>query len=820
MLKSRKPIATFLCAILMAFTPLFGPAAQAEIIDDFNSGTAPNPAIWEEKGFLGFLGSTTVSGGYLVFDGSVENWGIEEVATITNYYLPGPGVTTTVTWVMGPATIGTTNAAGDSSIRLQLAIVSSSQVGQSFQHFGNTEGGIWLDINNVGLTNTSGVGTQLRYANDTKLPNEDATFLADYDVTGWAWQSTDRTFSVELTDVGYTWFDGGTPIATSTWAVAGIEAGAEFINGFRIDALYQNNDTGRGGGSVNRVEIENPIVSDIIVSLTANPNPLLGGLGITLDFEVDPAATVSFDQGIGPVGQVAGIGSVTVDTPPVSVTSNIIYTMTATTGVVDETRSATVTLTPPVTGLKLPSFDDHFLGSALDTNFWERNSTPVTHTVDVSFISFDGETGGNWAPGEIHTLDVFRIPGPGESTEYTFELGPAAVTTTNAAGFEFRYSLGIVSADEPPNDWSLEVWQNDRGGVWYEIEFEDGVTNSAGGTVWWADETKVADSMDNAVDLPFAQLQPWNWKVDNHTVTLRLTDVGFFWYDGSNLLAAASWDPLAGEMLNGYRLMAAGVNYDTGRALTSIDRISASSVSTDFDFTSIVEGASVTVAWGPIYTNGTYNVDRSADLAGGSWDNLVTDLGTNVFTDASATSNSAFYRVSLNLPPSCGLLGAGFEAGEDLSGWTQVDYAGGSSAWEVGTPTATNGPAGAFAGSNVYGTDLDADYAPGSEVGLRTPVIDLTGLTSATMTFFHWYNVEQDFDFAELWLLNSSGTPLIAAPIQDFTGVSAEWEFFLLALPPEAFAAGQIMLEFRLFDADVFLEFPGWFIDEVCIEGE
>jgi hypothetical protein len=60
--------------------------------------------------------------------------------------------------------------------------------------------------------------------------------------------------------------------------------------------------------------------------------------------------------------------------------------------------------------------------------------------------------------------------------------------------------------------------------------------------------------------------------------------------------------------------------------------------------------------------------------------------------------------------------------------------------WEWGVPI--SGPNGAHSGQRVWATNLEGQYADGSNSTLDTDSLSLLNATEATLTFWHWYRIE------------------------------------------------------------------------------
>jgi bacillopeptidase F len=187
-------------------------------------------------------------------------------------------------------------------------------------------------------------------------------------------------------------------------------------------------------------------------------------------------------------------------------------------------------------------------------------------------------------------------------------------------------------------------------------------------------------------------------------------------------------------------------------------------------------------------------------------------------SDAIATDLLRYYRVREQAPPK--LFEEGFEDGAE--GWTVGVVPGFSAtgiAWELGAPS-NNGPEAAFAGENVYGTDLDANYEDGTGIFLRSPVIDLTGAGRAKLTFQHFLAAAEG-DGGRLNILESDGT------------LTPEGAGLKLYQAPDGNTGGWAQESIRLpeFDRPIVLEFEvlsqvdddpinraGWFIDEIVVD--
>jgi hypothetical protein len=785
----------------------------ADLVDDFD-GAALNTTIWEQIGEK----TVTVANSRLTWGDNGGNWADGEISPHQKFYLPAAGQTTTIRWHLGPASITVDRGADLSSVRYQIGIYSANNTAGRREHWANTTGGTWCDLTAIRSGNPGSVGGDLFYANDTKLSDSQGTWLAAVTISDWNWQTEGRVFKLELTDAGYTWYDGETLLGTQSWADAGIDT--EFGNGYRVMALGMNFDAGRGTTSIERLEVLNPgEPSELILAFGPAKGTVTSGQQTSLNWQIDPAASASIDQGIGSVDNLttAGAGSVMIIPPDVSEASSIAYTLTVTRGAEQETRTTRLSVLPRPE-LVYDDFVEDFVGTALDTDRWETRGGK-TFTIADGRVTWNND-GGNWDHNEVDSKFAFPLPPRGRSTVVKWVLGPGQITTD--IGNSIRYQFGLFSYHETAG-WSRQHWQNTSGGIWLDITSINNATpGGVSGGVLWSDDQKPADSQYDW--LAGFDVSDWNWQTDTHEFSVVLTDLGFTWYSGANQIYEGTWEQvnIDNEFANGFKIMAAGMNYDTGRGFTSIDRIEVDNgaVRERFNILGVQPNAAgVVLTWESTAAEvATYAVQRAASPAG-AWsvlaENLTSQGATTSYTDAAAPAGQAFYRVVKFPPPA--LFQTGFEPGDDLSGWTEViEY--GQTQWEVGVPS--SGPGSAHGGVQVLATKLAGNYGTDQAVGYRSPIVDLTGVQAAILQFYHYYDFEFEadtaFDWGELYLLNASGQNLLPAAALRFEGTSGGWRRVTLVLPPEALGR-PIRFEFKLF-TDVMTGRPGWYIDDLLID--
>lgn len=171
------------------------------------------------------------------------------------------------------------------------------------------------------------------------------------------------------------------------------------------------------------------------------------------------------------------------------------------------------------------------------------------------------------------------------------------------------------------------------------------------------------------------------------------------------------------------------------------------------------------------------------------------------------TNDTAFYRV-VGLPPGAIYI-EDFESG--APGWT---HGGAGDNWEVGVPL--NGPQSAHSGTNVYATGLNSNIQPFSDCYLRSPVIDLTSVTSATLSFYEWRNIDANIAYHHVSVTILDPTTMsVLGEVYTSAGATSGYEQQTIILPDTA-VGRQIILEFRLV-CDDFNLLEGWYLDDIVI---
>ncbi|WP_426334727.1 S8 family serine peptidase [Paenibacillus silvae] len=149
--------------------------------------------------------------------------------------------------------------------------------------------------------------------------------------------------------------------------------------------------------------------------------------------------------------------------------------------------------------------------------------------------------------------------------------------------------------------------------------------------------------------------------------------------------------------------------------------------------------------------------------------------------------------------------------GNDDNGWT---HSGTKDEWERGVPL--TGPLSAVSPPNVWATDLDNTYENGSNYSLVSPVIDLTDVSSATLTFNHWYEIESGYDFGYVEATKDGGTTWTELGKFSHSTNGKQWTPVFYELG--ALTGHEVQFRFRL-TSDNSVVRTGWFIDDFRVLG-
>ena len=148
------------------------------------------------------------------------------------------------------------------------------------------------------------------------------------------------------------------------------------------------------------------------------------------------------------------------------------------------------------------------------------------------------------------------------------------------------------------------------------------------------------------------------------------------------------------------------------------------------------------------------------------------------------------------------------QAGAD-DGLFEDDMESGTDGWGANSPWTLTTTA-AHSGTHSWTDSPDGNYENNLDTVVWSPVIDLTGLTSATLTFWHWF----DFGSGDIGLVRLHPQSGEWADLRTFTGTNSTWQPMSLDLTP--FTGQSIRLTFQL-HTDATNTADGWYIDDVAV---
>ncbi len=105
-------------------------------------------------------------------------------------------------------------------------------------------------------------------------------------------------------------------------------------------------------------------------------------------------------------------------------------------------------------------------------------------------------------------------------------------------------------------------------------------------------------------------------------------------------------------------------------------------------------------------------------------------------------------------------------------------------------------------------------YPSYSNTSLVSPLIDLTGTSNPTLTFYHRYSLETNYDYGMVEI-SSNGGSTFSPYVQRFTGGLAN--FTLVTINLSAYKSfNKVVIRFRL-TSDSIVNYDGWYVDDIVI---
>ena len=155
---------------------------------------------------------------------------------------------------------------------------------------------------------------------------------------------------------------------------------------------------------------------------------------------------------------------------------------------------------------------------------------------------------------------------------------------------------------------------------------------------------------------------------------------------------------------------------------------------------------------------------------------------------------------------------------ETDTGWTPVvNDANGNTNWERGAPNGSTGPlTGADGSANAWCTNL-GDFGTDSDISLRSPVIDLTSVAAAELSFDAYRDGDGFGDVASVRFLRASDQVQLGEEVSiDMTLFDADWTSQTIPVALEA-VGESIVIEFNFVSDSSPDAFSGLSIDNVVV---
>lgn len=316
------------------------------------------------------------------------------------------------------------------------------------------------------------------------------------------------------------------------------------------------------------------------------------------------------------------------------------------------------------TSVNAIDFIEEFDGAMLDTAVWQATGSKTASLAGGHLqIANDG---GNWNRYSIRSEQRFFVPEVGETSIFEWELAPASITTD--MGQSIRIQVGIVSDND--TDPNPEHYWTTAGGLWLDLDnIQSSDATTVSGNTLHANDTKTAGSNGTFLD---GVTVPWNWQTENTTLRLELTNDTYKWFNGDTQLSEHSLADagIDAEFSNGFRIVALGMNYNSGRGTTAFERIavtngqgpSALLESLSSSPPVVFSGQNYTLAWQiDADASGSMdqeigNIDTETVNGAGALDFIAPDVDvltpiTYNFTATKAGQNSVTRPITVNVKP-------------------------------------------------------------------------------------------------------------------------------------------------------------------------
>ena len=197
----------------------------------------------------------------------------------------------------------------------------------------------------------------------------------------------------------------------------------------------------------------------------------------------------------------------------------------------------------------------------------------------------------------------------------------------------------------------------------------------------------------------------------------------------------------------------------------------------------------------------------ASDLTPDQIENILSTTGASV-TDV----RNGFSFPRLDILAAVDAANAGIDDPQPLPGLFHDSMENGVNGWSPQGETWAQTTSEAYSPSHAWTDSPGEQYANNANVSLRSPHITLPNAGSITLDFWHRYDLELFFDYANVWVTTDNGATYTW--LWSFTGASQGWVQETLDL--SEFRGQSIQIVFQLV-TDNTVTADGWYIDDVTV---
>ena len=233
----------------------------------------------------------------------------------------------------------------------------------------------------------------------------------------------------------------------------------------------------------------------------------------------------------------------------------------------------------------------------------------------------------------------------------------------------------------------------------------------------------------------------------------------------------------------------------------------------------IAGNSQVTVSWSPVSDATSYNLYFSQTSGAGKGGTKIAGV-TSPHVHTGRTNGVTYYYVVTSVNANGESVASAQVAATPVAALTlpqSFNFDNGTlQGWSATGAWGVTSAAGYFTSSPYSVTDSpNVNYSNNANTSITSPVFDLTGAVSPTLSFYHEYSIET-FDRGYVEVSTDGGVTFVdVTPIVD--GYVGEiFSFANVAIDLSSFKTSSVVIRFRL-QTDWNGVFDGWYIDDISI---